>query len=137
MIAFKKVFLTEEQKKRYLPLHKPTLHFGGGTLTIVFQGALPSFAAHCGKLYGIWGDDGLAKYISQHVEEAYKNSIFEYEEGKYYLNTCFLYSISTPYASTKARMKMCEVYAPVIRKFIENALTDNLYVIEDGELKKQ
>ncbi len=112
-------------------IHKPTLTIGKYTLKIVVDMHLDNLAN------GFKNDRELAEYILNNTEEAFYSSVNKYDENKYYLSVASTDRdfYGDPGMSWKRRK--VEMYVPIIKKFMIDALTDNLYTFEDGELVKQ
>lgn len=112
-------------------IHKPTLTIGKYTLKIVVDMHLDNLAN------GFKNDRELAEYILNNTEEAFYSSVNKYDENKYYLSVASTDRdfYGDPGMSWKRRK--VEMYVPIIKKFMIDAFTDNLYTFEDGELVKQ
>ena len=79
----------------------------------------------------------MQEYINNNTDEAFYNSVFKYGEYQYYLNIASTRRDFYGDPGMEFRKRMVEMFVPIIRKFIKDAATDNLYIIEDGELVKQ
>ena len=78
----------------------------------------------------------LKDYIDKNLEEAFISAIDKIGDGYYQLNIASTIHFHGE-AGDDFKLKMLNVFLPIIQKFMVDALTDNLYVVEDGKLVKQ
>lgn len=91
---------------------------------------------HLSSSFGVHSKENLKDYIKNNVDEAFISTIDKTEDGCFQLNIAsdsHYYGIAGELVYTK----MLDVFMPIIQKFMVDALTDNLYIIEDGKLVKQ
>ena len=114
-------------------LHKTTLMVGKYSLKIIYEVCLPNL----GSCFRENQDIQMQEYINNNTDEAFYNSVFKYGEYQYYLNIASTRRDFYGDPGMEFRKRMVEMFVPIIRKFIKDAATDNLYITEDGELVKQ
>ena len=112
-------------------IHKPTLVVGKYSLKIVIDIHLDNLAN------SFRNDKDLAEYIRNNTEEAFYSSVHKYDENKYYLSAASTYKEFYGNPGMKWKRRMVEMYVPIIKKFMVDALTENLFILEGDELVKQ
>lgn len=102
---------------------------------------------HYGETEGInlrYSDREMLELIKNDINKAFLVSIHKYDDYVYVLNIAYEDYFgpsgnkpSGAECSPKLLNKHLAPYMPIIQKFMVDALTDNLYIIEDGKLVKQ
>ena len=86
-------------------------------------------------------DDELKDHITEHIVEVFRTVIHKYRGHIYVLNVCDNHRYPAfDWKGEWARAlidKQLSIFMPIIQKFMVDALTDNLYVMEDGKPVKQ
>lgn len=129
--------MAKQMKNRLFRVHEDssilcTWSTGIYTLYIIYDVNKP----HLSSSFSIHSKEKLKDYINNNVYEAFISAIDKIEEGCFQLNVAsnsHYYGI----AGESVYTKMLDVFMPIIQKFMVDALTDNLYIIEDDILVKQ
>lgn len=112
-------------------IHKPTFVVGKYSLKIVIDIHLDNLAN------SFRNDKDLAEYIKNNTEEAFYSSVHKYDKNKYYLSVASTYREFYGDPGMIWKRRMVEIYVPIIKKFMIDTLTENLFIIEGDELVKQ
>ena len=114
-----------------------TLTFGKFRLAIEHYGKHDNFSSN-------YSDKEMVDLINNDLDMAFYASIVKYDDYVYVLNIAYedYYGPSGnkpwgPECPPETLHRHLGPYMPIIQKFMVDALTDNLYIMEDGKLVKQ
>ncbi len=113
------------------------LTFGKFRLIIEHYGGHDNFSSN-------YSDKEMLDLINSNLDMAFFASIVKYDDYVYVLNIAYddYYGPAGnkpwgPECPPETLHRHLGPYMPIIQKFMVDALTDNLYIIEDGKLVKQ
>jgi hypothetical protein len=105
---------------------------GKYTLCIIYDVNKP----HLSSSFSTHSEESLGNYIKSDVSGAFFSAIDKIGDNCYEVNIAsnvHFYGV----AGDGVYANMLNTFLPIIQKFMVDALTDNLYIIEDGKLVKQ
>lgn len=132
-----KAFQLERISRNVPEMTIGTLTFGKFRLAIEHYGEHDNFSSN-------YSDKEMIDLINNDLDMAFYASIVKYDDYVYILNIAYedYYGPSGhkpwgPECTPETLHRHLAPYMPIIQKFMVDALTDNLYIVEDGELVKQ
>lgn len=84
--------------------------------------------------------DEQRNYINNNIDDVFVNYVQKYDDYIFTLNISSTFASICPSRQDelKYHFDVClSLFSPIIQKFMVDALTDNLYIMENGELVKQ
>ena len=124
-------------KKELFRLHEDssilcTWSTGKYTLYIVYDVNKP----HLSSNFSMYNKESLKAYIDKNIDEAFISAVDKIGDNCYQVNIASAVHYHGA-AGVDVYSKMLEIFMPIIQKFMLDAITDNLSIIEDGKLVKQ